>query len=212
MYIPEEFVIDDRAQLHQIIRDNNFGALIGMVEGRPTATHLPFMLDADRGAQGTLLVHMARANPHWKSFGEDEVLVIFSGPHGYVSPSWYEPGNAVPTWNYVAVHAYGVPVLADGDADTVDHLRQLVDAQEARFEAPWSLDSQDPAFVTGMSKGVVAFEIPIQRLEGKAKLNQNRTPTNQARVVAALERSADPADTELARVTREILGDLPTLD
>lgn len=210
MYIPKEFEVTDRSRLHRIIRDNNFGILVSVVDGAPTATHLPFMIDPDRGENGTLLAHIARANPHWQSFGDGDVLVVFNGPHGYISPSWYEPGKAVPTWNYIAVHAYGRPVLVENAP--VGHLRQLVDTHEAGFGQPWSLDGQEERFIDGLSKGVVAFEIPISRLEGKAKLNQNRSTASQARVVHALECSPDPANHALARSMRDVLGDLPALD
>lgn len=186
MYIPAEFDVKDIARLHQIIRENNFGMLVSMVDGVAFATHLPFMIAPESRPHGTLLVHMARANPHWRSFGDEEVLVTFTGPHGYISPSWYQAGNAVPTWNYIAVHTYGVPALVEDAAATVEYLRQLVDTHESCFETPWSLDAQDEAFVNGTSQGVVAFEIPISRIEGKAKLSQNRSSVDRAGVIAAL--------------------------
>ena len=197
MYIPAEFEVRDPARLHQIIRENNFGMLVSMVDGVAFATHLPFMIAPESGPHGTLLVHMARANPHWRSFGDEEVLVTFTGPHGYVSPSWYQPGNAVPTWDYIAVHAYGVPALVEDPAATLEHLRQLVDSQESCFEASWSLDAQDEAFVNATSRGVVAYEIPISRIEGKAKLSQNRSLADQSGV---------PADRELAAAMSRATG------
>ncbi|MDA0238585.1 MAG: FMN-binding negative transcriptional regulator [Proteobacteria bacterium] len=198
MYIPPLFEITDHAKLHQIIRDHSFGILVSQMDGAPFATHLPFMIAPDKGSLGPLLFHMARTNPQWRSFGADEVLVVFSGPHGYISPSWYGPGDAVPTWNYVAVHAYGVPVLAEDDEDTVDHLRQLVEFNEARFDHPWKLDAQDPDFIQGTSRGVVAFEIPINRIEGKAKLSQNRPESDRQSVADALKKTGSPRDLNLA--------------
>jgi len=110
MYIPNSHRADDRAQLHGLMRQYNFATLVTQHEDAPFATHLPFLLDTERGAHGTLLAHLARANPQWRDFvAGREVLVIFQGPHAYISPSWYQVHPSVPTWNYAVVHAYGVP-------------------------------------------------------------------------------------------------------
>src|SRR5262245_32627214 len=107
MYIPNSFREDDQAELHDLMRQNNFAILVTQHGGAPFATHAPFLLDAERGPHGTLLAHIARANPQWRDFdGQQEALVIFQGPHAYISPSWYEVAPSVPTWNYAAVHAY----------------------------------------------------------------------------------------------------------
>ena len=152
------------------------------------ATHLPFLLDSKHGPNGTLLVHMARANPQWRAFDREvAVLVIFSGPHAYISPSWYEPrNNNVPTWNYIAVHCSGKPVLMEEAGYTVGHLSQLVDRQESRFDDPWFLGAMPEDYVKGLAKGVVALEIPIERIEGKAKLSQNRTSKDRTGIISAL--------------------------
>jgi len=175
------------------------------MDGKPVATHLPFLLDPARGPNGTLMTHMARANPHWRAFdGAAGALAVFSGPHAYVSPRWYTPGNNVPTWNYIAVHCSGVPVLLEGDGAAVGHLRELVDRQENRFDDPWSLAAMPEDYVNGTAKGVVAIEIPIGRIQGKAKLSQNRTPRDRMGIIAGLEESQDTGDRRLAASMREI--------
>lgn len=189
MYVPKAFDVQDRETLYAVIRDNSFGLLVGTVDGAPFATHLPFLLEGD-----TLGAHMARANPHWRAFAAGvEVLTVFQGPHAYVSPSWYAPGPLVPTWNYVAVHAYGVPQLVEDTDRLHGMLERLVATNEAWLEKPWSLDSLDRDLVRGMLRGIVGFEIPIARIEGKFKLSQNRRPEDRVGVIRALEASADPS-------------------
>ena len=190
MYVPKEFLLDDPERIAAVIEQFNFGLLISALAGQaPFATHLPFLYDATRGPKGTLIAHMARGNPHWKDFAAlaeagAESLIVFSGPHGYISPSSYGPGDAVPTWNYVAVHAYGTPKVM-ADAAVRPMLEKLVAAHETGA-APWSLAGNDEGFMTRMQRGIVTFEIPVARIEAKAKLSQNKTPEVRGRVVAAL--------------------------
>jgi len=198
MYIPKHFAEDDQAALHGFIRQNSFGILTSTVDGQPFATHLPFMLDGD-----TLVAHMARANPHWRGFADGkEVLCMFSGPHAYVTPRWYQAENAVPTWNYAAVHAYGTPeIVDDPDAAYADQ-RQLVDTFEAGADAPWSLDDRDGDYIAGMIRAIVNFRIPISRIEGKFKLSQNRDGRDRAAVTDALSKSDNPDDRRTAELMR----------
>lgn len=207
MYLPQHFQVADRAWCHALIRAESFGMLAGVDEaGRPFATHLPFLLDEDRGPLGTLLGHVARANPQWRYFRPDRpVLAIFSGPHAYVSPAWYEVHPSVPTWNYVAVHAFGVPSLIEEPVRVRALLARLVRVHEAGRPDPWSFESLPEGYLAGMLKGIVAFEIPIDRLEGKAKLGQNRTAADRARVRAALEAAGDP----LAAAVAALMADGP---
>ncbi len=155
------------------------------------ATHLPFLLHRTRGTKGTLIGHMARANPHRELLGA-ESLVIFQGPHAYVSPSWYEDAPAVPTWNYIAVHAYGAPEIVDDAAEVRAVLARLIEVHEAGRSAPWQFESLPGDFIDGMVRGIVAFEIPIARLEGKWKLNQNRSAADRDGVIRALHAQGDP--------------------
>ena len=125
-------------------------------------------------------------------------MVVFSGPHAYVSPSWYTPGPAVPTWNYVVVHAYGTPRLVDDPAHKRAHLESLIATHEAGSPAPWSTATQEEAFLARMQRGITAFEIPIARIEAKAKLSQNRGIEDRHSVVAALRAAGDDASRVLA--------------
>ncbi len=207
MYTPDIFALTDPAEVRRILREHGFALLVTAAEGAPMASHLPFLFDAGRGPKGTLLCHMAKANPQWKDFAEleaagREALVVFQGPHGYVSPSWYAGGPAVPTWNYLAVHAYGTPRLVDDPAEIKAHQERLVDTHEAGFAAPWSMASQPEKYIARMLRGIVAFEIPISRLEAKAKLNQNKSEADRQGVIAALEASGRPGDLELAAAMR----------
>jgi len=191
MYIPKHFREDDLNTLHDLMRVYSFATLITQHEGVPFATHLPFILDAQRGPYGTLLAHVARANPQWRDFNsEQEVLVIFQGPHAYVSPSWYEVELSVPTWNYAAVHAYGIPRLIEDGEELYQLLKALIETHESQFENPWPFQLPDD-YLQKMMRGIVAFEIEITRLEGKFKMSQNRTASERENVIAALNESSD---------------------
>ncbi|HEY5598054.1 MAG TPA: FMN-binding negative transcriptional regulator [Kiloniellales bacterium] len=198
MYIPEPFVLTDREEIRAVLRDYAFAALVTAVDGAPPlATHVPFLYAPDRGPNGTLTAHMARANPHWRDLlrlqeAGGEALVIFQGPHAYVSPRWYAAGQAVPTWNYVAVHAYGPPRLIEAAVPVRGLLSELAATYEAGAADPWWLDAQEESYIATMIRGIVAFEIPIARLEAKAKLNQNKRPEDRRGVIAALGDGEDP--------------------
>ncbi len=200
MYIPKAFREDDINTLHAFIREYSFAALITQQDGVPFASHLPFLLDADRGPYGTLLAHMARANPQWRAFNkEQEVLVIFQGPHAYITPSWYEVELSVPTWNYAVVHAYGLPRLVEEKSELYDLLKILIQTHEAHFENPWPFQLPDD-YVQKMMQGIVGFEIQITRLEGKFKLSQNRTASEREKVIDALQDSSDTLCTGIAQL------------
>jgi len=191
MYIPKHFRVDDLNTLHDLMRAYSFATLITQHEGVPFATHLPFILDAQRGPYGTLLAHVARANPQWRDFtSEQEVLVIFQGPHAYVSPSWYEVELSVPTWNYAAVHAYGVPRLVEDGEELYQLLKVLIETHESQFENPWPFQLPHD-YLQKMMRGIVAFQIEITRLEGKFKMSQNRTASERENIIAALNESSD---------------------
>ena len=194
MYIPAAFRETRPEVLHRLIHEHSFATLVSQLDGELFATHLPILLDASRGQHGTLIGHMARANPHWHAFNLDgpETLVIFQGPHAYISPGWYVAEQAVPTWNYEVVHAYGRPTLLD----EATRVRTLLEETVGRFEAdlpqPWSTARAGDEYITKLAQAIVAFEIPISRLEGKRKLSQNR-PVKDARGAAAgLHAQGDP--------------------
>jgi transcriptional regulator len=191
MYIPKAFREDDIPTLHTFMQAYSFATLVTQQNGVPFATHLPFILDTVRGPHGTLLAHMARANPQWQDFkSAQEVLVIFQGPHAYISPSWYEVELSVPTWNYAAVHAYGLPRLIEDREELYTLLKTLIHTHEAHFEKPWPFQLSDD-YLQKMMRGISGFEIEITRLEGKFKLSQNRTAAERANVISALQESTD---------------------
>jgi transcriptional regulator len=191
MYIPKHFREDDLDTVHNLIRTYSFATLITQHEGVPFATHLPFILDSKRGPNGTLLAHMARANPQWHDFvSEQEVLVIFQGPHAYISPSWYEVELSVPTWNYAVVHAYGIPRLIEDGEELYKLLKILIETHEAQVEKPWPFQLPND-YLQKMMRGIVGFEIEITRIEGKFKMSQNRTESERENVIAALQESKD---------------------
>jgi transcriptional regulator len=198
MYIPASFQMSDASELHAFMRTHSFATLVTQGEGGMTATHLPLLLDVEAGPRGTLLGHMARANPQWRDVG-GEVLAIFPGPHVYVSPTWYESPGTVPTWNYVAVHAYGPLRLVEDRDGLHDILTRLVSVHERGMPRPWSYDASDPEIDT-MLKAIVGFRIEINRLEGKAKLNQNHSEERRRKVIRALEAQADEDSQAIARL------------
>ena len=190
MYIPTHFREEDTTKLHALMRSYAFATLVTVHEGRPFATHLPVVLNPERGAFGTLRGHTARANPQWQDFENGtEALLIFQGPHAYISPAWYETFPAVPTWNYTVVHAYGVPKVVE-DAELVEILRDSM----AFFDQTERLEALPDDYLSRMMKGIVGFEMEITRLEGKAKMSQNRPQNEQDRVIAALHATGETLD------------------
>jgi len=207
MYIPRHFEVTDTAWCHALMRAQSFAVMITADDaGAPFATHLPILVDETRGPLGTLRGHVARANPHWRHLAAGRpTLVVFSGAHAYVSPAWYATHPAVPTWNYVAVHATGTAALVE-DAERVRALlADLVHVYEGPGPAAWSFESLPADYVAGMRRGIVAFEMPIDRLEGKAKLSQNRDAVDQGRTREALASSDDP----VARAVAALMAGAP---
>lgn len=189
MYTPTPFRMPDAAEIHAFMREYSFATLVTLGEGGMTATHLPLLLDAEAGPHGTLLGHMARANPQWRDV-TGEALAIFAGPHAYISPTWYESPGTVPTWNYAAVHAYGPLRLVEDRDGLHDILTRSVAFHERRMPRPWSYDVADPD-IDRMLEAIVGFRFEISRLEGKAKLNQNHPEERRRRVIRALENQGD---------------------
>lgn len=196
MYVLPAFRIEDLPELHGFMRQYPFATLVSGAP--PDATHLPITLDPSRGELGTLLGHVARGNRQWETLeSAGEVLVIFHGPHAYVSPTWYETQLAVPTWNYAAVHVYGRVRLQD-EAELRSTLEQLARTFEDGRPQPWSLDSVPDDWLEKLMRGIVGFEVEITRLQGKYKLGQNRSAADQEGVLAALSASSHPEDRALA--------------
>lgn len=205
MYVPKAFREDDIRTLHALMRQYSFATLVSQHDGRPFASHLPLLLQERAGPHGTLVGHMARANPQWRHFETgEEVLAIFQGPHAYVSPSWYGTHPSVPTWNYAAVHAYGRPQCIDDPEAVRALLGDLVQMYEAPLPQPWAFELPGD-FVANMIRAIVAFTMPITRLEGKYKLSQNRSVDDQHRVVDALQAQGDVVGSEVAVFMQERL-------
>jgi transcriptional regulator len=206
VYIPPLFAARDQAAVFDLIEKHSFATLVTNGRSGLMASHLPFLVDRELGEHGLLLAHMARANPQWKEFTEDsEALVIFQAEHGYISPAWYEVHPSVPTWNYAVAHAYGTPRIIANEADVRRILERLVRTNESGRGEPWEMNLPEDYFAC-MVQGIVAFEIPISRLEGKFKLSQNRPPVDQQHVLDRLTQSDDPDQRALGnrmRATRD---------
>jgi transcriptional regulator len=208
MYIPKGFEVEDLTTLHDFIEAHSFATLIGIAneggaDATPFASHIPLLIDRTRGAKGTIVGHVARLNPHAKLFdGKSTALAIFTGVHAYVSPSWYATPNAVPTWLYTAVHATGRPKTVDDPAQVRGLLERMVKIYEGGFVKPWRLADQPERYLDGMQRGIVAFEMPIERLEGKFKLNQIKSEGDRRGTIQGLEASADPMAREVAALMR----------
>ncbi len=205
MYIPAAFKDDDLLSQWQQIEQCRLALLVTHGESGLQATHLPLLLRRDQGPHGTLYGHMAKANPQGRELtGAHEVMLVFAGHDAYVSPSLYpskaEHGKAVPTWNYLAVHAWGRPQLITEAAA----LRQLVGALSERHEAgrtaPWSIDDAPADYIDKMLGAITGFALPIERLLGKRKLSQNRSATDIQGVRDGLAASQDPHDQHIARL------------
>lgn len=185
MYVPPHFAESDPATLRDFIERHGFGLLVSEVGGAPFATHLPFLLDREAGPHGTRVGHVARTNPQWRELAGRVAQAAFSGPHAYVSPAWYEAESVVPTWNYVAVHAYGPAQLAEDRDALFDVVRRTVDRYEGSRPRPWSL-GEPSTFTDRMLAQIVGFRTPIERIEGKGKLIQNHPPERRQKVIDAL--------------------------
>ncbi len=197
MYLPPAFAVDDREQLRALIRDHGFGLLVTAV---PTlvATHLPLEWDAGSGGDGRLLGHISAANMQWRTFDtDDEALAVFQGPHTYISPTWYKSEKAVPTWNYAAVHCYGRPRTLDDESKHA-LLTSLVAHYESSATGNWSMDDLPEDYAEKHMKGVVAFEMPIERMEGKMKMSQNRPAEDSQGVIDGLRGSGDAEASRVA--------------
>lgn len=204
MYSPPYNRVEDRRELVAFMRANGFPLVVTATGGVPQASHLPVTVE---DGEGGLVIHshMAKANPQWQEFFEDEVLVAFSGPHAYVSPRWYEATERVPTWNYTAVHAYGKVRVTSDRAVKHAAQRRLV----AELDPAWlpKFDALSAEYIERMLDGIVTFEIAVTRLETRWKLSQNRGRREQELIAAELEKSADPMLKALAALTRKHLAE-----
>lgn len=188
MYIPKSNVLADQNEAMDFIRRFSFGTIVTSKDDTPTATHLPFIVES-RNNKIVLTSHFAKANDQWKDIEENKVLVIFSEPHAYISPSHYEKELNVPTWNYISVHAYGKGSLITDSNEVIELLEKTIDNYEDSYRQQWNTLPDD--YKISMSKGIVAFEIEVDDLQGKKKLSQNKTATEQRNIIHTLSKSAN---------------------
>lgn len=201
MYVPDHFREESPARLADLIRTHAFGILVTVADGLPFANHLPFIFDASRGPHGTLTAHMARANPQWRHLQADpRTLVIFHGPHSYVSPTWYAAAG-VPTWNYAVAHLYGRARVIDDREKVGDIVTRLTAAYEGDSAQAWKPDLTD-ARTSRMLEFIVGFEIEVTSIEGKYKMSQNRSAEDRQRVTARLSESRHDIDRAVAEIMR----------
>jgi len=201
MYIPIAHAVTDTARLHDFMRRHSFATLVTNGHAGLIASHLPTLLDPDVKPPGCLLGHMARANSQWRDV-RGEVLVVFAGPHTYISPSWYEEDGTVPTWNYAVVHAYGTFEIVEDRKSLLEILRRSVQTYESPRPDPWTFD-ESASHVDRMLGAIVGFRIALTRLEGKWKLSQNHSDDRRVRVIQALESRDDDDSQEIAVMMKQ---------
>jgi transcriptional regulator len=209
VYVPTHFNEDRIEVLHELIRGIDLATLVSMTADGMIASHAPLMLDPDPAPYGRLIGHLAKANPHARSADPGvQTLVIFQGPDGYITPSYYaakqEHGKVVPTWNYTAIHAYGTLEVFDDPARLLEVVTRLTNRHETRRARPWAVADAPDDFVRGMLRGIVGIVLPITRLEGKVKMSQNRPATDLNGVVEGLR--LDGRDSLAQAVVRATSG------
>lgn len=203
MYLRNSQLPRHAADVAEIMKQHMFATMVTTSPDGLVATHLPFVFDAERGEHGTLLAHMARANPQSAIIGGDgEVLVIFTGPHAYISPSWYADRATAPTWDYIAVHCYG-RTRRHSDEEARQNIGRLLNVVEAPHDDPWSMSELSEEDIVALLRNVVSFELPIERVEAKFKLNQGETRDRTLAAIAELERQGSQ---ELADYMRRYNG------
>ncbi|HSN16962.1 MAG TPA: FMN-binding negative transcriptional regulator [Gammaproteobacteria bacterium] len=208
MYTPGHFVNRDLGAMHAVMRRHPFGLLVTSHAGGIQLTHLPFHLDAARGPKGTLEAHLAKVNPHCTAIlAGAPSTVVFTGPDGYISPRWYaDPAKNVPTWNYVAIHAHGMPRVVTDPPRLLDMIGRLTDEHEAHIEKPWSV-REAQAHAEHLAAHILGFELEIESLEGKFKLSQNRSDGDRAGVLRELARRHDTDTQEMLELMRGLYAD-----
>jgi transcriptional regulator len=202
MYIPKYYKNEDLTVVKAFIDANGFAILVSQVDGRPWATHVPLLLDKNAGGRDILSGHLSKANNQWKGFdGKSEVMAIFSGPQSYISSSWYDHEN-VPTWNYLAVHVYGIIHIVKGDLLKIQ-LSRMVDKYESGLKNRIHLDTMSKEFLENEMKGIVGFEIEITEIQAASKLSQNRDSKNYNRIIEGLTLKGDKDSLEMARIMKK---------
>lgn len=197
MYIPKDFEQNEKQKSIAFMQAYNFAVIISVKNNLPIATHLPFIVE-ERNDTIVLISHLSKANEQWKTFNDDEILVVFSEPHAYISPTLYEKQQNVPTWNYVAVHAYGIINIFKSDEEKLSVLYKQMQFQEANYIEQFN--SLDKNYINGLLKGIVAFEMVVTKLESKAKLSQNKTKQERTNIKQHLMDSEDDVMKNLGKM------------
>ena len=208
MYIPTANSDTRLPVLHQMMAEHPLAAVVTLGTGGLIATHMPLVLEDDGSEFGLLKGHVSRANPQWRDLTPGiDALAIFAGPQHYISPNWYpgklEDGREVPTWNYVVVHAYGPLRIVEDGTWMLAHLNSLVTTHEAISPIPWKVSDAPADFIAGQMKGIVGFEIPIRRLEGKWKVSQNRNEPDRMGAMQGLTQLGRPESNVMAGLIAE---------
>ena len=197
MYIPASFNENRLEKLHDLIVNGPLGLLVTHGSNGLEASPIPFLLYPDEGEHGVLRAHLAKANPHWKSLiGQAECLIVFQGPEGYVTPSWYpskaETHKVVPTWNYATVHVWGSPQVIDDVAWLRRQVDDLTSFHERPRPQPWSVSDAPADYIANQMKAIIGIEIPISRIEGKWKMSQNKDKADREGVINGMRSDTDP--------------------
>lgn len=195
MYIPAINLMKDKEKIIAFMQQFSFGTLVTVKDGIPVATHLPFII-RQRGDQVIITTHLAKANDQWKGIEQDKALIIFTEPHAYISPKHYDKTLNVPTWNYIAVHAYGTARIVNNYEEVTGILEATIDTYEQAYRQQWEGLPED--YKRKMTKGIVAFEITVTDLQAKEKLSQNKTAAEQERIIESLRHSTDTNEQQLA--------------
>ncbi|AZB41960.1 FMN-binding negative transcriptional regulator [Bacillus sp. FJAT-42376] len=201
MYVPQPFEMNDEEAMYQLMKENSFATVFTHHHGAPFASQLPLIVDE---TERVIYGHFARTNPQWKDAENQQVLIIFQGPHCYISPAWYNTKQAVPTWNYTSVHVSGELELIENQENILEVLSMLVRQHEPE-DSSYHLQDAGRDYIENLSKGIAAFKIRITKMEGKAKLSQNHPPERQARVIQALERLPGENEQKIAALMKRNL-------
>jgi transcriptional regulator len=201
MYTPKHYIISDREEMLSFMRRFSFGTIITSKDEVPVATHLPFII-SEREDKVILTSHFAKANPHWQEMTMRQNLVIFSEPHAYISPAFYDKKQNVPTWNYISVHAYGHARMFEGQEESLQVLESMIDTFESAYRTQWNELDRD--YKLRMLKGIVAFEIEVTDLQGKGKLSQNKTAEERQRIITSFSQSESENERQIAEYMQNI--------
>lgn len=195
MYIPKNFLITDEQEAISFMQRYSFATIVTVADGTPSATHLPFLV-SQRNDKIILTSHFAKANPQATEILNGRPLVIFTEPHAYISPKHYDNQNSVPTWNYIAIHAYGTSTLIESPQDKTALLEQTIQFYEPEYLKQWAGMPED--FKLKMMQGIVGFEIVVDDLQAKKKLSQNKTEKEREKIIAELSGKSDSTERDLA--------------